>query len=104
VLYHLFFPLKAYFSPFNVFRYITFRSFAAILTALIISLVVGPWCIRKLRALQINQFIREDGPQSHLSKAGTPTMGGLMIIFAHPGQHPVVGRPDQSLCLAHGPG
>ncbi len=82
MFYHLFFPLKAYFSPFNVFRYITFRSFAAILTALIISLVVGPWCIRKLKALQIGQFIREDGPQSHLSKAGTPTMGGLMIIFA----------------------
>jgi phospho-N-acetylmuramoyl-pentapeptide-transferase len=82
LFYHLLFPLKAYFSPFNVFRYITFRSFAAILTALIISLVVGPWCIRKLKELQVGQFIREDGPQSHLSKAGTPTMGGLMIIFA----------------------
>jgi len=82
LFYHLLFPLKAYFSPFNVFRYITFRSFAAILTALIISLIVGPYCIRKLKELQIGQFIREDGPQSHFSKAGTPTMGGLMIIFA----------------------
>jgi phospho-N-acetylmuramoyl-pentapeptide-transferase len=82
LFYHLLFPLKAYFSPFNVFRYITFRSFAAILTALIISLLVGPYCIRKLKELQIGQFIREDGPQSHFSKAGTPTMGGLMIIFA----------------------
>jgi len=82
LFYHLLFPLKAYFSPFNVFRYITFRSFAAILTALIISLLVGPYCIRKLKELQIGQFIREDGPQSHFSKAGTPTMGGLMIIFS----------------------
>jgi phospho-N-acetylmuramoyl-pentapeptide-transferase len=82
LFYHLFFPLKAYFSPFNVFRYITFRSFAAILTALIISLLIGPYCIRKLKELQIGQFIREDGPQSHFSKAGTPTMGGIMIIFA----------------------
>ncbi|MEJ2068805.1 MAG: phospho-N-acetylmuramoyl-pentapeptide-transferase [Syntrophobacterales bacterium] len=82
MFYHLFFPLKAYFSPFNVFRYITFRSFAAILTALIISLIVGPYCIRKLKELQIGQFIREDGPQSHFSKAGTPTMGGIMIIFS----------------------
>jgi len=82
VLYHLLFPLKVYFGAFNVFRYLTFRSFAAILTALLVSLVVGPWCIRKLRELQIGQYIREDGPQSHHSKAGTPTMGGLMIIFS----------------------
>ena len=82
MFYHLFYPLKAYFSPFNVFRYITFRSFTAILTALIISLLIGPWCIRKLKELQIGQFIREDGPQTHFSKAGTPTMGGLMIIFS----------------------
>jgi len=81
VFYHLLYPLKAHFSPFNVFRYITFRSFAAILTALVLSLIIGPWCIKKLKELQIGQFIREDGPQSHLAKAGTPTMGGLMIIF-----------------------
>jgi phospho-N-acetylmuramoyl-pentapeptide-transferase len=82
VFYHLLFPLKTFFSPFNVFRYITFRSFAAILTALIISLLVGGWCIKKLKELQVGQFIREDGPQSHFSKAGTPTMGGIMIIFS----------------------
>jgi len=82
LFYHLLFPLKVYFSAFNVFRYITFRSFAAILTALIISLLVGSWCIKKLKELQVGQFIREDGPQSHLSKAGTPTMGGLMILFS----------------------
>jgi phospho-N-acetylmuramoyl-pentapeptide-transferase len=82
VFYHLLFPLKTFFSLFNVFRYITFRSFAAILTALVISLLVGGWCIKKLKELQIGQFIREDGPQSHFSKAGTPTMGGIMIIFS----------------------
>jgi phospho-N-acetylmuramoyl-pentapeptide-transferase len=82
VLYHLLFPLKTVFGGFNVFRYITFRSIFAILTALLISLAIGSWAIRKLRQLQIGQYIREDGPQSHHSKAGTPTMGGLMIIFS----------------------
>jgi phospho-N-acetylmuramoyl-pentapeptide-transferase len=81
VFYHLLYPLKTYFGAFNVFRYITFRTFSAILTAMILSLIIGPWCIKKLKELQIGQFIREDGPQSHHSKAGTPTMGGLMIIF-----------------------
>ena len=82
MLYHLLFPLKTVFGGFNVFRYITFRSIFAVLTALLISLAIGSWAIRKLRQLQIGQYIREDGPQSHHSKAGTPTMGGLMIIFA----------------------
>jgi len=82
VFYHLLFPLTKYLSVFNVFRYITFRTFAAILTALVISLLIGSWSIRKLQEMQIGQFIREDGPQSHHSKAGTPTMGGLMIIFS----------------------
>ncbi|MBM4273242.1 MAG: phospho-N-acetylmuramoyl-pentapeptide-transferase [Deltaproteobacteria bacterium] len=82
MLYHLLYPLKSVFGGFNVFRYITFRTIFAILTALIISLVIGAWFIRKLRALQIGQYIREDGPQSHFNKKGTPTMGGLMILFA----------------------
>jgi phospho-N-acetylmuramoyl-pentapeptide-transferase len=82
VLYHLLYPLKTVFGGFNVFRYITFRTIFAILTALLISLAVGSWFIRKLRELQIGQYIREDGPQSHFNKEGTPTMGGLMIIFA----------------------
>jgi len=81
VLYHLFYPLKTVFGGFNVFRYITFRSIFAILTALLLTLFIGNWFIRKLKEMQVGQFIREDGPQSHLSKAGTPTMGGLMIIF-----------------------
>ena len=82
MLYYLLYPLKTVFGGFNVFRYITFRTIFAILTALIISMVVGSWFINKLRELQIGQYVREDGPQSHFSKNGTPTMGGLMIIFA----------------------
>ena len=80
MFYHFLYPLKSIFSPFNVFRYLTFRTFTAILTSLVISLIIGPWCIRKLKEMQISQYIREEGPQSHYSKAGTPTMGGLMII------------------------
>ena len=82
MLYHLLYPLKTVFGGFNVFRYITFRTIFAILTALIISMVVGSWFIRKLKALQIGQTVREEGPKSHYAKNGTPTMGGLMIIFA----------------------
>ena len=82
MLYHLLYPLKTVFGGFNVFRYITFRTIFAVLTALIISLVVGSWFISKLKAMQVGQSVREDGPQSHFSKNGTPTMGGLMIIFA----------------------
>ncbi len=81
MLYHLLYPLKTVFGGFNVFRYITFRTNFAIITALMISLVIGAWVIRKLKELQVGQYIREDGPQSHHSKAGTPTMGGLMIIL-----------------------
>jgi phospho-N-acetylmuramoyl-pentapeptide-transferase len=82
VLYHLLYPLKTVFGGFNVFRYITFRSIYAILTALIICFVIGPWVIRQLQKHQIGQYIREDGPASHFSKAGTPTMGGILIIGA----------------------
>ncbi|HOO41974.1 MAG TPA: phospho-N-acetylmuramoyl-pentapeptide-transferase [Syntrophales bacterium] len=82
MLYHLLYPLHTTFSSFNVFRYITFRTIYAAITALIICFIVGPWLIRKLRSLKVGQSIREDGPQSHLSKEGTPTMGGILIIFA----------------------
>jgi phospho-N-acetylmuramoyl-pentapeptide-transferase len=82
LIYHLLYPLHTTFSSFNVFRYITFRTIYAAITALIICFVIGPWMIRKLRALQIGQQVREDGPNSHLAKQGTPTMGGLLIIFA----------------------
>ncbi len=67
------------FTPFRVFQYATFRTGMASLTALGISIALGPWMIARLREFQIGQHIREDGPQSHLKKAGTPTMGGLLI-------------------------
>jgi len=79
LFYEQLFPLV---TPFRIFGYVTFRTLAASLCALLISIVLGPWLIRKLRHLQIGQHIREDGPQSHLKKQGTPTMGGLLIIIA----------------------
>lgn len=82
MLYHLFLSFYPQVSVFNVVRYITFRTAAASLTALIISLVMGPWLIRRLRQFQIGQVIRQEGPQSHRAKAGTPTMGGLLILAA----------------------
>ncbi len=83
MLYHLFYEqLFQYFSPFRVFSYITFRTAFASMTALGLGLILGPWLIRKLRDFQIGQFIREDGPESHHDKAGTPTMGGLLITVS----------------------
>src|SRR6185436_13073099 len=82
MLYHILYPLHADYSVFNVFRYITFRALVAALTALIVSLMFGPAVIRLLTARQIGQNIREDGPQRHLAKAGTPTMGGTLILFS----------------------
>ncbi|RCU49882.1 MULTISPECIES: phospho-N-acetylmuramoyl-pentapeptide-transferase [Corallincola] len=72
--------LTQYYTGFNVFSYLTMRSILGVLTALVMSLMMGPWVIRKLQLLQIGQTVRDDGPQSHLSKSGTPTMGGLMIL------------------------
>ncbi len=80
MLYWLLYPLRAHWIGFNVFRYITFRTGLAIATAFFVSLVVGPWLIRRLHALQIRQSIREEGPEHHQAKAGTPTMGGLLIV------------------------
>lgn len=74
--------LADHFSAFNVFRYLTMRGIMGILTALAISLLIGPKLIRKLQVKQIGQAVRQDGPQSHLSKAGTPTMGGGLILLA----------------------
>jgi phospho-N-acetylmuramoyl-pentapeptide-transferase len=83
MLYYLFVEvLRPYFKPLNVFRYITVRTAYASLTALLLALVLGPWVIRQLREMQIGQYIREEGPQSHKKKAGTPTMGGVLIIIA----------------------
>jgi phospho-N-acetylmuramoyl-pentapeptide-transferase len=69
-------------SVFNVFRYLTFRTAYAALTALLISLILGPVAIRLLRKWQVGQVIRQEGPKSHLGKAGTPTMGGVLILGA----------------------
>jgi phospho-N-acetylmuramoyl-pentapeptide-transferase len=69
-------------SGFNVFSYLTLRAILAALTALVLSFVVGPWMIRKFTQRQIGQQVRDDGPQSHLSKKGTPTMGGALILVA----------------------
>ena len=82
MIYHLLYPLSDTWSYFNVFRYITFRTIYATITSLIICFVLGPWLINKLQMLQIGQPVREDGPDSHLAKAGTPTMGGILIIFS----------------------
>jgi phospho-N-acetylmuramoyl-pentapeptide-transferase len=82
VLYHFLVPLADYHIAFNLFRYITFRGAGAMATALIISFVVGPWIIARLRILRVGQVVRDEGPAAHLIKAGTPTMGGMLIIVA----------------------
>lgn len=79
LLYQRLFP---YFRPFRIFRYLTFRTAFATLTALMIALFVGPYVIQKLREFQIGQYIREEGPKEHQKKAGTPTMGGVLICLA----------------------
>jgi phospho-N-acetylmuramoyl-pentapeptide-transferase len=78
----LYLKLFHYFPPFRIFRYLTFRTAFASLTALFTGLIVGPIVIRRLRDFQIGQYIREEGPQAHQKKAGTPTMGGLLIAIA----------------------
>jgi phospho-N-acetylmuramoyl-pentapeptide-transferase len=82
MLYFLLFPLRAQIPLFNVFRYITFRAAGAIVTALVLSWWLGPWFIKTLRRLSVGQNIRDVGPQAHQVKKGTPTMGGIFILFA----------------------
>ncbi len=82
MLYSLAIYLTHFYSGFNLFQYLTFRSILGVLTALLISLLVGPWMIRYLGRYNIGQSIRDDGPESHFSKAGTPTMGGALILVA----------------------
>ena len=78
----LFLKLQHYVPPFRIFRYVTFRTAFASLTALFTALIVGPLVINRLRDFQIGQYIREEGPKSHQKKSGTPTMGGLLIVIA----------------------
>lgn len=80
MIYELLYALHDQFSVLNVMRYITFRTAYAGLTALLITMWLGPWFIERLRRFQIEQFIREDGPRNHRSKQGTPTMGGILVI------------------------
>src|ERR1700754_3829497 len=83
MLYWLFYEVMyPHFSPFRVFQYQTFRTSGASLTALFLCIALGPWLIHKLREFQIGQYIREEGPKSHQKKAGTPTMGGVLIIIS----------------------
>src|SRR5512138_2456235 len=82
MLYHLLFPLAGQYPVFNVFRYISFRTAYAALTALAICFLLGPWIITRLGRFGIGQNIREDGPREHIRKAGTPTMGGILILIA----------------------
>src|SRR5215831_13751840 len=81
MLYYLFyFALRSHFSALNVFRYITVRTAVASASALLLSLLMGPWVIERLREMQVKQYIREEGPKGHHKKAGTPTMGGVLIV------------------------
>ncbi len=82
MFYYLFYPLSKYISGFNLFQYITFRAASAAITALLISFILGPIVIRQLKKKQIGEEIREEGPESHKQKAGTPTMGGIIILGA----------------------
>jgi len=82
MLYHLLFPLHVNLNFLNVFRYITFRSIGAAVTAFLLVVIIGPMFIRTMRRLQIGQVIRDDGPATHLAKQGVPTMGGVLIIAA----------------------
>lgn len=83
MLYYIFvFLLRRHFSPLNVFRYITVRTAVASVTALALSILLGPWVIERLREMQVKQYIREEGPKAHQKKAGTPTMGGVLIVAA----------------------
>ena len=78
----LYLKLFRYFPPFRIFRYLTFRTAFASLTALFTGLIIGPLVINRLRDFQIGQYIREEGPKAHQKKAGTPTMGGVLIVIS----------------------
>src|ERR1043166_1932448 len=81
MLFHLLFPLHVKFTFFNVFKYITFRTFGASITSVLLCMLVGPAYIRLLQKKQMGQAIRGDGPKTHLVKKGTPTMGGGLILL-----------------------
>ncbi len=80
MFYHLYPGLVDFHGVFNVFRYITFRAAGAVVTSLVIAFVLGPVVIRRLQLANVSQVVRSTGPETHLAKAGTPTLGGLIII------------------------
>ncbi len=86
-------------GPFRVFGYVTSRTMFASLTSLFLCVLLGPWLIRKLREFQIGQHIREDGPKSHQKKAGTPTMGGVLIVISILVPDAALGGSAPPLCL-----
>ena len=90
--------LVKYYSGFNVFSYLTFRAIVSLLTALFLSLWIGPRMIARLQKMSFGQVVRNDGPESHFSKRGTPTMGGLMILVYHYFRADV-GISFQSICV-----
>ena len=87
------------FTPFRIFRYLTFRTAFASLTAMFMGLIIGPAVVRRLREFQISQYIREEGPKSHQKKSGTPTMGGVLITIAIIIPTLLVGGPYQQVCV-----
>lgn len=97
MLYHFLYPFHTSFSALNVFRYITFRSIGAAVTAFLIVLIFGPLFIRTMQRFQIGQVVRDDGPETHLSKQGVPTMGGLLILSAIVVGTILWGRLDNAL-------
>jgi len=97
MLYHFLYPFHTSFHAFNVFRYITFRSIGAAVTAFLIVLICGPIFIRLMQRFQIGQVVRDDGPETHLIKQGVPTMGGLLILSAISIGTLLWGRLDNSL-------
>ncbi|GAB1401139.1 phospho-N-acetylmuramoyl-pentapeptide-transferase [Elusimicrobiota bacterium] len=82
MLYHILYPLSEFFSPFNIFQYITFRAGGAVLTSLMITFIIAPYIIRKLKELKVGQTVRDCAPSNHHCKSGTPTMGGIIIIIS----------------------
>ena len=107
ILYEFLYPLNRYWAPLrvlNVFQYITFRTAYASITALLISLFLGPWLINRLRDFQIGQHIREEGPKSHQKKAGTPTMGGCLDRGLDHSSDSAVDQSPQPLRLGRSSG
>ena len=100
MLYYLLYALHGQISFFNVFRYLTLRTIYSTLTALLITILLGPYVVSLLTRYQIGQYIREDGPSSHFSKEGTPTMGGVLILFAVLVSTLFLGRSGQWVYLA----